>query len=148
MTKFSVKRSLSYSSSQIFDLVIDIESYPDFLPWCVSAKEYGDNKKKFRADLEIGFNLFNQSFSSEITTVYPKKIISKAVSGPFEVLKNEWLFNELDHYICNIELNIEFKFKSIVLQKLMGKVFEHSSKKMIDAFERRAKQLYGEHKLL
>ena len=141
MTKFSVKRSLSYTSSQIFDLVIDIESYPDFLPWCVSAKEYGDNKKKFRADLEIGFNLFNQSFSSEITTVYPKKIISKAIAGPFEVLKNEWLFRE-DGDSSEIEFHVDFELKNKILNVLMIKSFDLGLKKIADAFEKRAIQLF------
>ena len=73
MIKFNVNKLLPYSSLQIYDLVIDINSYPDFLPWCLSAKEYGTNKKKFVADLEIGYKFLKESFSSEVLANSPKR---------------------------------------------------------------------------
>ena len=94
MIKFSLKRVLPYSNKQMYEIVIDIKKYPEFLPWCISAEEYGSNKKKFKAELEIGFNHIKESFLSEITPLYPYRIISKAISGPFRILKNEWKFIE------------------------------------------------------
>ena len=148
MIKFSLKRVLPYSNKQMYDIVIDIKKYPEFLPWCISAEEYGCNKKIFKAELEIGFNHIKESFLSEITPLSPYRIISKAISGPFRILKNEWKFIEKNNNTCEVELNIEFQFKSMILHNLIGKVFEYSSKKMINAFEERAKQLYEKGKIL
>ena len=148
MIKFSLKRVLPYSNKQMYDIVIDIKKYPEFLPWCISAEEYGSNRKKFKAELEIGFNHIKESFLSEITPLYPYRIISKAISGPFRILMNEWEFTEKKNNTCEVELNIEFQFKSMILHNLIGKVFEYSSKKMINAFEERAKQLYEKEKIL
>ena len=142
MIKFSLKRILPYSNKQMYNIVIDIKKYPEFLPWCISAEEYGSNKNKFKAELEIGFNHIKESFLSEIIPLYPDIIISKAISGPFRILKNEWKFTEEKNNTCEVELNIEFQFKSMILHNLIGKVFEYSSRKMINAFEERAKQLY------
>ena len=146
MIKFSLKRVLPYSNKQMYDIVIDIKKYPEFLPWCISAEEYGSNKKNFKAELEIGFNHIKESFLSEITPLYPYRIISKAISGPFRILMNEWEFTEKKNNTCEVELNIEFQFKSMILHNLIGKVFEYSSRKMINAFEGRAKQLYEKEK--
>ena len=143
MIKFNVNKLLPYSSLQIYDLVIDINSYPDFLPWCLSAKEYGTNKKKFVADLEIGYKFLKESFSSEVLANSPKRIFSTAISGPFKVLNNEWQFKDLSNNKCEVQLKIEFKFKSALMHGMIGKIFENSSRTMIDAFEERAKSLYG-----
>ena len=146
MIKFSLKRALPYSNKQMYDIVIDVKKYPEFLPWCISAEEHGCNKKIFKAELKIGFNLIKESFMSEITPLYPYSIISKAISGPFRILMNEWEFTEKKNNTCEVELNIEFQFKSMILDTLIGKVFEYSSRKMINAFEGRAKQLYEKEK--
>ena len=148
MIKFSLKRALPYSNKQMYDIVIDVKKYPEFLPWCISAEEHGCNKKIFKAELEIGFNLIKESFMSEITPLYPYSIISKAISGPFRILKNEWKFIEKKNNTCEVALDIEFQFKSIILHNLIGKIFEYSSKKMINAFEERAKYLYEKEKIL
>ena len=126
MIKFNVNKLLPYSSLQIFDLVIDINSYPDFLPWCLSAKEYGTNKKKFVADLEIGYKFLKESFSSEVLANSPKRIFSTAISGPFKVLNNEWQFKDLSNNKCEVQLKIEFEFKSALMHGMIGKIFENS----------------------
>ena len=143
MINFTVNKSLPYSSLQIYDLVIDINSYPDFLPWCLSAKEYGPGKKKFIADLEIGYNFLKESFTSEVQANSPKRIFSTAISGPFKVLNNEWLFKDLSNDHCAVKLKIEFEFKSALMHGMIGKIFENTSRTMIDAFEERARSLYG-----
>ena len=143
MIKFSTRKLLPYTSLQIYNLVLDIDSYPDFLPWCVSAKIVNNNKKEFKADLEIGINLIREKFTSEVVTIYPRKIVSNSIAGPFRVLKNEWNFKEVKYNLCEVQLNIEFEFNSIILQKLIGKIFEKSTKTMIEAFESRAKHLYS-----
>lgn len=143
MINFTVDKLLPYSSVQIYDLVIDINSYPDFLPWCLSAKEYGTSKKKFIADLEIGYNFLKESFTSEVQANSPKRILSTAISGPFKVLNNEWLFKDLSNNQCAVKLKIEFEFKSAIIHGMIGKIFENTSRTMIDAFEERARSLYG-----
>ena len=142
MIKFNVNKLLPYSSLQIYDLVIDINSYHYFLHWCLSAKEYGTNKKKFVADLEIGYKFLKESFSSEVLANSPKRIFSTAISGPFKVLNNEWQFKDLSNNKCEVQLKIEFEFKSALMHGMIGKIFENSSRTMIDAFEERAKSLY------
>ena len=142
MFNYKIVKDLNYSDKQMFDLIIDVEKYPEFLPWCKSTNIYDKDTNIFYSDMEIGFNLIKEKFTSKVTTLHSKKIHSEAISGPFNKMNNIWEIENISHNKCRITLNIEFDFKSFLLRNLMGKLFEVSAIKMIDAFENRANYLY------
>ena len=142
MFNYNIVKELNYSDKQMFDLIIDVEKYPEFLPWCKSTNIYDKDTNIFYSDMEIGFNLIKEKFTSKVTTLHSKKIHSEAISGPFNKMNNTWEIENISHNKCKITLNIEFDFKSFLLRNLMGKLFEVSAIKMIDAFENRANYLY------
>ena len=142
MFNYNIVKELNYSDKQMFDLIIDVEKYPEFLPWCKSTNIYDKDSNIFYSDMEIGFNFIKEKFTSKVTTLYSKKIHSEAISGPFNKMNNIWEIENISHNKCRITLNIEFDFKSFLLRNLMGKLFEVSAIKMIDAFENRANYLY------
>ena len=142
MFNYKIVKELNYSDKQMFDLIIDVEKYPEFLPWCKSTNIYDKDRNIFYSDMEIGFNLIKEKFTSKVTTLHSKKIHSEAISGPFNKMNNIWEIENISHDKCRITLNIEFDFKSFLLRNLMGKLFEVSAIKMIDAFENRANYLY------
>ena len=142
MFNYKIVKELNYSDKQMFDLIIDVEKYPEFLPWCKSTNIYDKDTNIFYSDMEIGFNLIKEKFTSRVTTLSTKRIHSEAISGPFNKMNNTWEIENISHNKCKITLNIEFDFKSFLLRNLMGKLFEVSAIKMIDAFENRANYLY------
>ena len=142
MFSYKIVKELNYSDKQMFDLIIDVEKYPEFLPWCKSTNIYDKDNNIFYSDMEIGFNLIKEKFTSRVTTLSTKRIHSEAISGPFNKMNNTWEIENISHNKCKITLNIEFDFKSFLLRNLMGKLFEVSAIKMIDAFENRANYLY------
>ena len=144
MPKYSEKKILNYSNEQIFDLVSDVESYPDFLPWCVDCKIISKTENGFNANLSIGFNLLRESFISEVRLSKPGSIIVKYKDGPFKYLTNTWSFESFqNNNKTQVDFYIDFEFKSILLERLLGIWFEEAVKKMIFAFEERADELYG-----
>ena len=143
MFNYKTIKELNFSDKQMFDLIIDIEKYPEFLPWCKSTNIYDKNTNIFYSDMEVGFNLIKEKFTSKVTVIESKKIHSEAINGPFHKMNNLWEIEKLSKNKCMITLNIEFDFKSFLLKNLMGQLFEVASTKMIDAFENRADYLYN-----
>ena len=142
MVKHSVKKRVNHSNTQMFDLISDVGKYPDFLPWCISTNIYNQSNDIFYSDMEIGFKLIKESFTSKVTVIESKKVYSEAISGPFKKMNNIWEINYVSDKECEINLFIEFEFKSFLLQNIIGELFEIASKKMITAFEERANYLY------
>ena len=143
MVKYSVTKRLNHSNTQMFDLISDVGKYPDFLPWCISTNIYNQSNDIFYSDMEIGFKLIKESFTSKVTVIESKKVYSEAISGPFKKMNNIWEIDYVSDKECEINLSIEFEFKSFLLQNIIGKLFENASKKMIIAFEERADILYN-----
>ena len=143
MVKYSVTKRLNHSNTQMFDLISDVGKYPDFLPWCISTNIYNKSNDIFYSDMEIGFKLIKESFTSKVTVIESKKVYSEAISGPFKKMNNIWEIDYVSDKECEINLSIEFEFKSFLLQNIIGKLFENASKKMIIAFEERADILYN-----
>ena len=143
MKHYKTKRNLSYSDSKIFDLICDIERYSDFLPWCKKASIYNKVDNEFYSDITVGFNLVNETFTSKVFIIRPKEVISKATSGPFKKMVNKWKIKSLSDNSCQVSLIIEYEFRSVILRSLIGEFFDQATKKMISAFEKRAKYLYG-----
>jgi coenzyme Q-binding protein COQ10 len=142
MSKHSERRFLPYSQKQLFDLVADIERYPEFLPWCVGARVRSRSETQVVADLMIGFKIYRERFTSRVTLTAPDKIRATYEEGPFKYLENRWQFIPHEEG-CMIDFYVDFEFKSKLLQKVIATLFEEAVHRMVAAFEARAKQLYG-----
>ena len=135
---------LPYSAEQMFNLVSNIEGYPDFLPWCVGARIINrDNEKQIvLAELVIGFKSLRESFVSRVKLSKAERIQVTYEKGPFRNLENCWEFVDCREG-CAIKFKIDFEFKSKILRAVMEPLFFGAVKKMVAAFEKRAEELYG-----
>ena len=143
MPTHAEKRILPYRPRQLFDLVADIERYPEFLPWCLAARVRARDGTLVTADLVIGFKMFREAFTSRVTLDPGGRRIDVCYqNGPFKYLNNHWVFE--DHPTgCTIDFYVDFEFRSKFLQKLIGVLFEEAVRRMVAAFEARARALYG-----
>jgi coenzyme Q-binding protein COQ10 len=138
------ERIFPYRPDQIFDLVADVAKYPEFLPWCTGARIRETRENMILADLMIGFKMVREKFTSKVWLNRPDlRIDVEFVDGPFRYLKNHWTFADIGNGQCRIGFYLEFEFKSVMLQKLIGVLFHEAVKRMVAAFESRARQLYG-----
>jgi coenzyme Q-binding protein COQ10 len=137
------KRRLPFTPEQIFDLVADVESYPQFLPWCVAARvlKREEGGRVLLADLEIGFKHLRERYTSRVILDRPTGIEVAYTYGPFRHLANRWSFRPVEGG-TEIDFFLEFEFRSRVLGALMSGLFDQAVKAMVGAFERRAARLY------
>ncbi len=133
---------LPYSPEQMFDLVADVGKYPEFLPWCAGARVKSHSDTQLVADLTIGFGPFRESFTSRVALDRPHQVQVKYENGPFRYLNNQWTF-EPNPKGCNVKFYVDFEFKSRVLQAAIGVVFNNAVKLMVNAFLKRAREVYG-----
>jgi len=144
MATHAEKRVLPHSPEQLFGLVADIERYPEFLPWCVGSRIRSRRENVVVADLIIGFKGIRESFTSEVTLNRPAMRIDVAYrNGPFKYLNNHWIFNAQPDGKCEIDFFVDFEFRSRLLQRIIGLLFNEAVRRMVSAFETRAEQLYG-----
>ncbi len=147
MTIHRETRILPYSAAQIYALVADVAAYPEFLPWCAGARLRGsreaDDHTVLDADLVISFKVFREKFTSRVI-LWPKqnRIDTEYLDGPFRYLRANWHFTPVAGG-TEVSFFVEFEFRSIVLQKLIGVVFNEAMHRIVAAFEARAHQLYG-----
>jgi coenzyme Q-binding protein COQ10 len=137
------KRKLPYAPKQLFDLVADVERYPEFLPWCLSCKITRREGDVIYADLVIGYKMVRERFGSRVTLNSPDSIQVEYLTGPMKYLSNQWKFIPEKDGGCTIDFYVDFEFKNFVLQKLMGLFFNEAVRRMVAAFEGRAKALYA-----
>ena len=146
MPSASIKKKIPCSKKNIIEMVLDIEKYPEFVPWCLDGKihdkiDKGD-KIEIKADLTIGKSFFKDTYKSFV--IYNKledSIHVTNINGPLKHLENEWLFRE-DGDSSEIEFHVDFELKNKILNVLMIKSFDLGLKKIADAFEKRAIQLF------
>lgn len=145
MPAFREKKVLPHPLNFVFDLVLDVERYPEFLPWCRAARILTREDDGFTAELIIHFNAFSESYVSKVTPIGPVagkgSIEVTLVRGPFNYLTNSWHFSAVDDEHTEVECFVDFQFKSRLLEKLIGGLFEKVSRKMVGAFEERALKL-------
>ena len=143
MPTHAEKRVLACSPRQLFDLVADIERYPDFLPWCVAARIRKREGNLVTADLVIGFKIFRERFTSRVRLDPEASRIDVAYEeGPFKYLNNHWVF-EPHPQGCAVDFYVDFEFRSRILQRLIEPLFSEAVRRMVAAFEARARKLYG-----
>jgi coenzyme Q-binding protein COQ10 len=150
------KRFLPYRPEQLFELVASVDRYPEFLPWCIAARIRsrdtlpGDPPRTvISADLVIGFRMIRERFTSRVTLQPPRRIDVNYSEGPFKYLNNHWIFDPVapspEHPSGGTMLDfyVDFEFRSKLLQSVMAMLFNEAVRRMVAAFEGRAKQLYG-----
>ena len=143
-------RVLPYTPTQVFDMVADIEKYPDFLPWCTSAKIVERKPGEEIADLQIGYGPLRETYTSKVMLERPRRIEVVGIKGPFKFLDNVWEFSAEKSsgarsprdVGCKVDFTIDFAFKSFFLQTMMGAVFHRAVHHMVASFEARAAALY------
>jgi coenzyme Q-binding protein COQ10 len=149
MTQFRNKRRVNHSAADMFDLVADIEKYPQFVPLCQSLRvrkraEAEGGVVTLVADMTVAYKLIRETFVSRVTLDRPNmKIKVEYLDGPFSILDNRWTFTALSERSSEVEFFIAYEFKSRVLGMLMGAMFEAAFRRFAEAFERRADALYG-----
>src|SRR3954447_990471 len=149
MPRFSSRRKVSHSAQQMFDLVADIERYPEFVPLCKSLKirqraPKPDGTEIVIADMTVSFKLVRESFTSKVTLDRPNlKILVEYLQGPFSKLENRWTFESRSESACDVGFFIAYEFKSRMLAMLMGAMFDAAFQRFAAAFEKRADAIYG-----
>lgn len=142
----SVSRSalVPFSARQMFDLVEDVEQYPRFLPWCSGTSVTHRDSQVTHATININYRGIKQSFSTKNLKQPPERMNLQLVEGPFRALDGEWRFTPLNNDACRIDFRLSYEFSSVLLEKLVGPVFGHIAGTMMDAFLKRADQVYGQ----
>jgi coenzyme Q-binding protein COQ10 len=133
---------LPYRPDQLYDLVVDIEKYPEFLPWCLGVRIVARSDKDIVADLIVGYKFFRETFRSKVHLTPKTRIDVEYINGPFHHLNNHWVFKEGPNSGTNIDFFIDFQFKNSFFQSATQMVFESAFDRMLDAFEKRAQEVY------
>jgi coenzyme Q-binding protein COQ10 len=144
MSTHAERRRLPYSPEQLFDLVADVERYPEFLPWCVGARVRERKPNLVVADLLIGYRMVRERFTSRVVLDRPRRVDVSYTDGPFRYLDNHWLFEPEADGGCTLDFFVDFEFRSRMLQKIIEVLFNEAVRRMVGAFETRARNLYGE----
>jgi coenzyme Q-binding protein COQ10 len=142
MPTHAERKLVPYRPDQLFDLVADVEKYPQFLPWCVGARLRSRTETELVADLVIGFGPFREGFTSRVTLERPQRILVRYENGPFRYLNNQWRFQPTADG-CMVDFFVDFEFRSRILQAAIGVVFNEAVRRMVNAFLRRARDVYG-----
>ncbi len=149
MPKFSSKRRVLHSAPQMFDLVADVERYPEFVPLCHSLKirqrtPGPDGTEVVIADMTVSFKLVREAFTSRVRLDRPNlKITVEYLKGPFSNLENRWTFEPKSDAACDVGFFLAYEFKSRMLAMLMGTMFDTAFRRFAAAFEKRADAIYG-----
>lgn len=147
MPNHAETRILPFTATQMFDLVADVRSYPDFLPWTAAARIRSskeiENGQEINADLVISFKVFRERFTSKVTLFTDiQRIDTEYLDGPFKHLHSRWEFADINGG-CEVKFWVDFEFKNRILQGAAGMFFNEAMQRIVKAFESRAVDLYG-----
>jgi coenzyme Q-binding protein COQ10 len=149
MPQFSTTRRVQHSAADMFDLVADVERYPQFVPLCQSLSvrqrtKNGEDKEVIIADMTVAYKFIRETFTSRVTLDRAKQsILVEYLEGPFRRMNNRWSFHPISEASCDVEFFLVYEFRSRALGVLMGSVFDAAFRRFATAFERRADQVYG-----
>ena len=146
MSSASIKKIISCNKNQLIEMVLDIEKYPEFVPWCIDGKIHDKNESEdlisFKGNLKVGKSILNETFFSQVTYYKEKdKIIVTNLEGPLKHLKNEWVFKDVNN-TTQLDFFIDFELKNPILNTIMKSSFKLGLDKIAKSFEERAIQLY------
>jgi coenzyme Q-binding protein COQ10 len=144
MPRHTETRHFPYTPEQLFDLVADVKRYQEFLPWVAATRIRSDSETLMVADLVVGFKSLKETFASRVTKERPRKIVVDYIEGPLKYLHNSWTFEPDGKGGTNVGFCVDFAFKSRIFESLAGQMFDRALRRMIGAFEDRARELYGE----
>ncbi|MGO9022993.1 MAG: type II toxin-antitoxin system RatA family toxin [Beijerinckiaceae bacterium] len=149
MTSFRTTRRVRHTAEEMFDLVADVEAYPNFVPLCCALRVRrrsvtGDGKQVLIADMEVGYKAIRESFTSRVALDRANlEIFVNYVDGPFKQMENRWHFVPVGENACCVEFDISYEFKSRTLALVLGGMFDAAFRKFSEAFEMRANRVYG-----
>ncbi len=149
MPQFSTKRRVQHSAADMFDLVADVKSYPEFVPMCSamhvrSKTDKGEGVTVMTAAMTVAYKMIHQTFTSRATLDKPNlKILVEYLDGPFSRMQNRWEFHATGEDACEVVFFIDYEFRSRTLAMMMGALFDTVFRRMASAFEKRADQVYG-----
>ncbi|MGY5777018.1 type II toxin-antitoxin system RatA family toxin [Rhizobium sp. LEGMi135b] len=148
MPQFETHRPVPHSPDQMFDLVADVERYPEFLPLCegltIRSRKERDGKVLLVADMTVGYKAIRETFTTQVLLNKAERAIDvKYIDGPFKYLDNRWRFTPSDNGGSVIDFFIDYEFKSRILGALMGSMFDRAFRMFTDAFETRANKIYA-----
>ena len=149
MPAFRTTRHVHHEPDKMFDLVCDVERYPEFLPLCTGMRllkrtEEEDGLVHILAEMHVGYKAIRETFTSKVACdPHKQEIHVEYVNGPFRYLDNKWTFRPAGEGACDIQFAISYEFRSRLLGAVMGGMFDAAFRKFAEAFERRADRLYG-----
>lgn len=149
MPQFTTTRRVQHSAADMFDLVADVERYPQFVPLCQSLTvrrriTEGEGREVIVADMTVAYKFIRETFTSRVTLDRPNlTILVEYLEGPFRRMNNRWSFRPVNESSCEVEFFLAYEFRSRTLGMLMGGVFDAAFRRFAAAFERRADQVYG-----
>ncbi|MFC6791104.1 type II toxin-antitoxin system RatA family toxin [Methylobacterium komagatae] len=149
MPSFRVTRRVRHSAEQMYDLVADVERYPEFLPLCESLRvirrqDKPEGGQVLVAEMGVGYKAIRERFTTRVSLdPGARKIVAEYIDGPFRHLENRWTFKDAEGGGCDVDFFITYEFKSRTLGLLMGSMFDRAFRKFTDAFEGRAARIYG-----
>lgn len=135
---------ITHSAQRMFDLVTDVEKYPEFLPWCGGVEVFQSTPELMEAKININFKGVKQYFHTKNIQKSPTNIDMTFVSGPFKKFEGHWIFTHLSEEACKIEFSLHYEFSNFILDKLIGPVFSVIANTFVNSFVKRANDLYGE----
>ena len=140
--KYQEKKILNFKPEQLFNLVSDINKYPEFLPWCLGSRVKKISNEQLNADLIVGVRFYREVFKSKVFLNKKEFLINvDYLEGPFNFLKNKWIFKKVKDG-CEIDFYVEFQLNSYLLNSVLKSLFEEAIIRMVSAFEKRANSLY------
>ncbi|NUW66519.1 SRPBCC family protein [Vibrio coralliilyticus] len=142
MKQVSRSALVSFSAEQMFKLVNDVASYPEFLPGCSGSRVIESSGSAMVASVDVSKAGISKTFTTSNELISGEAILMNLVDGPFKTLKGGWFFTALDDKACKVELKLEFEFSSKMIEMAFGKIFNELTSNMVNAFTKRAKQVY------
>ncbi len=148
MPSFRTTRAVKHSVAEMFDLVADMERYPEFVPLCQRLSvqrraEGGEGTKIVELSMTVAYGPLRETFTTKVTLDKPRlAILVEYLDGPFEYLENRWRFRPTGERSCEVDFYIAYEFRSRVLGLVMGSVFDAAFRRFAEAFERRADEIY------
>jgi coenzyme Q-binding protein COQ10 len=148
MPQFSTKRRVRHAATDMFNLVADVDKYPQFVPLCsalaVKSRTEKDGRTVLVADMTVAYKIIRETFTSRVTLDRQGlKILVEYLNGPFKRLQNRWTFYPVEAKVCDVEFFIDYEFRSRTLAVLMGAMFDAAFRRFAVAFEQRADEIYG-----
>jgi ribosome-associated toxin RatA of RatAB toxin-antitoxin module len=143
MTHVQRSALVPFSVAQMFNLVNDTDSYPEFVPWCVQCEVHSESLEEKQATMSFAKRGIKASVTTRNELDPDKEITMRLVKGPFKHLVGTWVFHDLGEQACKVELDMKFSFSNILYEKTLGPIFNQVANKLVSAFTERAQQIYG-----